>query len=450
VQVEEMRDAMAALGEALTPEQRAFLDPGFRADWLLRRDLAAWEQAGRPDDRLWGDDRFLGFVPEDRAEPEADDEPGDDAAPAAAGAPQPPEPPLLPEPATAEQWQAQRERRRFLSRSFEQVLADHAGRPMRRTRCAEGLARLGDPRFDPLHWHLPDDDMLGFREVPAGRFLMGTPPAQARWDELYHPREGVPEHPVALRTFYLARWPVTVGQFRAYLTAADVRERWPIDAWDQHWRTALPTMPVVYVSCAQASAYIDWLAQQMRTQAGRRVERLEARIDGAPEGQAAYRFWKAIAERAVNPGLPSEAEWEKAARGGEDRADAHGRVYPWGDDFDATRANGSDTRIGGACPVGCFPAGRSPVACEDLSGNVWEWTRSLWDRQEDTPDFPYPYDPDDAEREDRQAPGDRRRVLRGGSFGDSSYNLRCAVRYSSNPGLRLYYVGFRVAWSPYL
>jgi formylglycine-generating enzyme required for sulfatase activity len=461
VQVEEMRDAMAALGEALTPEQRAFLDPGFRADWLLQRDLAAWQQAGRLDDRLWGDDRFLGFVPEERAEPDADDEPGEAATPAASGVPQPPELPLLPEPVTAGQWQAQRARRRFLVRSFEEVLADHAGRPKVRTRCAEGLAHLGDPRFDPLHWYLPDDDRLGFREVPAGEFLMGTPQYQVegRLDEQYWPQFGVVEQPqpLHLRTFYLARWPVTVGQFRAFLRAQGFPAEVAGFPAEPSWLTALPSLPVTFVRYPQAVAYIEWLAGELRGLAPGRIEAL-ASVDAQSSALAsAYRFWTDVANGRVKAGLPSEAEWEKAARGNRDdernKPFPEGRIWPWGDRFDRTLANVQETGLQkGACPVGSFPAGRSLDGCEDLAGNVWEWTRSLWGQDLGRPDFGYPYDPEDQDREDRasDAPDPRLRVLRGGAFSNYQDYCRAAARFRINPHLRVVNVGFRLVWSPYL
>jgi formylglycine-generating enzyme required for sulfatase activity len=137
--------------------------------------------------------------------------------------------------------------------------------------------------------------------------------------------------------------------------------------------------------------------------------------------------------------LPSEAEWEKAARG-----DGDGRIYPWGDQVNPNCANYSDTGVGTTSAVGAFPDGTSPYGLLDLSGNVWEWTRTIWDSDK----YTYPYHLDDEreslEKELRKA----RRVLRGGAFDNGPRSVRCASRFDYGPDDWFNYSGFRVCVSP--
>ena len=104
------------------------------------------------------------------------------------------------------------------------------------------------------------------------------------------------------------------------------------------------------------------------------------------------------------------------------------------------------TGIGKTSPVGCFPAGASPYGAEDLSGNVWEWTRSLWGPNPDHPKFQYPYKCGDG-RENASAKKNVRRTLRGGSFSYGQSGTRVSYRRRDSPGVTLKYIGFRLALS---
>ena len=119
------------------------------------------------------------------------------------------------------------------------------------------------------------------------------------------------------------------------------------------------------------------------------------------------------------------------------------RLYPWGDEFDATRCNTKETGIGDVTSVDAFPRGASPYGLLDMAGNVYEWTLSLWGADMREPAFGYPYDPTDG-REDLDAGNGMLRILRGGAFFYNAFYARCTHRVKSYPDYRVRTRGFRV------
>ena len=252
-------------------------------------------------------------------------------------------------------------------------------------------------------WFLPDDELLGFVEIPAGPFQMGSNPAadpgafdNERW------LDGRAQATVDLPAFFVGRYEVTVAQFGAFVEATGFRV-------DDEALRGPPHHPVAAVSWPDALAYCRWLETTLRE-----WSETPSRL-----GQLLRDGWRVS--------LPSEAEWEKAARG------TDGRIYPWGNAPRRDRANYEGTRT---MPVGSFACPECPFGLLDMSGNVWEWTRSPYQS--------YPYDPTD-DREDLEA--DALWVMRGGSFGDPARNVRAAIRGGADPGVRRPFMGFRVVIS---
>ena len=289
-----------------------------------------------------------------------------------------------------------------------------------RAAAGDALARLDDPRFRPDAWFLPADDQLGFVEVPAGPFLMGSDPTTGPAAPSYER----PQHELSLRCFYMARYPVTVAQFRAFVEEAGHTPDSPESL------SGLPNHPVVYVTWHEAMKYCEWLTAKLR-EWPHTPEPFRTLLR---EGQEGGKPWRIV--------LPSEAEWEKAARG------TDGRIFPWGNDFDDEKANVAMT-VGRTSAVGAFPRGASSFRSLDMCGNVWEWTRSLWGSDFRKPDFGYPYDRSDG-REQEDAPNTILRVLRGGAFYYNPEGARCAYRLRDDPYDRYFNAGFRLLLSPYL
>ena len=310
--------------------------------------------------------------------------------------------------------------------------------PKVRWLAGNALAVLGDPRpgVGVKADGTPD---IVWCEIPAGPFLMGS----SDEDTMAFDDEK-PQHTFVIpMPYYISRYPVTQAQYAAFVKADGYAERryWTEAGWQRKEREDwagpecygapfdLPNHPVVGVSWYEAVAFCRWLE-----------ERLKAAGSKLQVWQAGQMTTMSLPPGAFDVRLPGEPEWEKAARG-ED-----GRWYPWGNDIDAEQVNYEGTGIGATSAVGAFPGGASPYNVLDLSGNVWEWTRSLWGKDLFDPEFRYPYESTDG-RENLAIGDDALRVVRGGAFNYDARGVRCACRLRLDPGLRFDVLGFRVVLS---
>ncbi len=302
--------------------------------------------------------------------------------------------------------------RRNVIEALVKILRDDRVEAPRRAAAGQALAAIGDPRPEVV-----SVDGMHLCLVPAGPCLIGSEDAEDIAQDCEKPlhRYDIPYD------YRIGRFPVTVAQLHEWNQELDASEA--------------ANRPVAMVTWHEAKAFCDWLTGRWRD-AG-------------------------VLEPGWTVRLASEAEWQKAARGGikipaapmvgpasdrplvpsleDNRQPA--RLFPWGNQMDPSRANQRETGIGETSAVGCFPSGASPYGCEEMGGNVWEWTRSLF------AGYPYPGKPDDrARREDPASPGAR--VLLGGSYLGTPTENRCAARLGEFPTLRDKLIGFRVVVVP--
>jgi len=224
--------------------------------------------------------------------------------------------------------------------------------------------------------------------VPEGSFILGS--EDGNFDE-------TPKREVRLDAFHIDAHPVTNAEYKKFIDetgyeAPSLGFEWSkkYDWHDRMYPEGKEDHPVVLVKWVDAVTYCDW--------AGKR--------------------------------LPTEAEWEKAARG------TDGRIWPWGNEWDTGRlACGG---VGDTMPVGRYESGKSPYGCFDMAGNVWEWTSdwygSLYFREAPSHN---PMGPDKGEH----------RVLKGGAWIHSEFSVRGAMRFHKPPTHCDNYIGFRCARS---
>ena len=275
----------------------------------------------------------------------------------------------------------------------------------RRLLIGERLAVLGEP---PSHWAVgvgpdgtPEIDWCP-RPVPGGTATISilSDPNNANSPVKDSRRRCV-------NPFHIARYPVTVAQYRAFIEAED---GWRDPVWwdedlyreedgNTYELRRFGNHPAVYVNWFDAVAFCRWLSRRL----------------------------------GFTVRLPDEWEWQQAATGGDDR-----NAFPWGPDWDAKaepwRANTFESRLGHATAVGMYPAGASPVGARDMAGTVWEWCINKFDTPtvEVTRSGARDFDP---------------RVMRGGSWLNLQDRARCACRHRYDPSYRYDSVGFRVVCS---
>lgn len=231
--------------------------------------------------------------------------------------------------------------------------------------------------------------------IPAGVFMMGS-------DEV--DREGKameigsrkpwyldeqPQRKLALPAFFMDQYEVTHAQYKKFVEALN---RKPPSTWTGgSYPPGQELYPVAGVNWYEAQAYCHWLGKR----------------------------------------LPTEAEWEKAARG------TDGRIWPWGNEFSEKKGNTGPAGVGGPRPVGSFSGDRSPFGVYDLAGNVMEWTASWYQ--------PYP-----GSTYSSQEFGEQVKVVRGDSWGEGGHYYlphfsRAAFRLNVPPEGRYDFIGFRCA-----
>lgn len=238
---------------------------------------------------------------------------------------------------------------------------------------------------------LPDIDWV---EIPAGPFIYGKDSASG-YGKGYgksYDHGSLSE----LQSFFISRYPITHCQFQTFIDAGGYQgDRW--------WRDLIRTRPTKakWQQANRPRETVDWY-----------------------EAMAFCRWLSA--ELGYTITLPTEQQWEKAARG------TDGREYPWGASFDTGDANvfldSNPENLNQTCAVGLFPHRASPYQVMDMAGNVWEWCLNQFDR------------PDQIEPNTSHAP----RVLRGGYWDLKALDARTFIRRSRHPDLRDYDVGFRV------
>jgi formylglycine-generating enzyme required for sulfatase activity len=261
------------------------------------------------------------------------------------------------------------------------ALFTHTPLPPTETNTSEPPTITPAPTLDPGSFQISDKDGMQLLSVPAGEFPMGSTDS----DIQALPNEK-PQHTVYLDAFWIDQTEVTNAMYKLCVQAGLCQA--PSDT-TYYADAQFGNYPVVYVSWNDAQAYCGWAGRQ----------------------------------------LPTEAQWEKAARG------TDGRLYPWGEGIGCDKANYSGCNVK-LSPVGSYLSGASPYGVLEMAGNVWEWVAD-WFGENYYASSPSnnPIGPDSGQY----------RILRGGSCGNEAQNIRAALRYRDRPDGPFVVYGFRCA-----
>ena len=246
-------------------------------------------------------------------------------------------------------------------------------------------------------------DSLGMVYVPRMSHMVGTSDSTLPqllseypgiWEKYF--RAECPQHECSSGDFYIDRYQVTNSQYLRFVHATQYRSASKeflahlepdIRSGDSSVPSELSTHPVTYVTYDDAVAYAEWLDKR----------------------------------------LPTEIEWELAARG------LDGREYPWGNDWQDGRCNSEEAARNGTVAVGSYELGKTVYGCYDMAGNAWDWTASWYQA----------YPGAKPEHHNAQDMGERNRVIRGGSYAWPNFDQRCAFRAIKEPEKALPEISFR-------
>jgi len=354
-----------------------------------------------------------------------------------------------------------------------------------RARIAAGLAlgHLGDPRFERRLGPFGEYLAPPMVELTGGRYPIGED--EAIWDPHAEEweRSHTPRHEVEIAALAMAQFPVTNAEWACFMAAGGYEDdRW----WDSEagraWRRGEGTVegpklaarralrrvranPRLLEEWHDSGAIDDEIYERWQRRLAMGEGELEAHLSELYPGgrETEPRFWGD--ERFSNPlqpvvgiswyearaygswlsaevgavfRLPTEVEWEAAARG------AQGRLYAYGVAFDAMKGNVLETRLKRVTPVGVFVEGDTPQGASDMAGNVGQWTTSAWGGDDDlAPPYAYPYHASDG-REDVHAGPECPRVVRGGAWIANDVHARAASRGPYGPDSRGPDIGFRL------